>query len=380
MTLPFDALIVGGGPAGSALAIALAEAGRSVVLLEREPGPHDKVCGEFLSREATLYLEALGIDLVGLGAQRIDRVRVESGRSLIETALPFSALSLSRRILDDALLQRASACGADIRMGAKVQALDLRDGVWRAQLQNGEDVEAAQAFLATGKHDLRGWGRPPAAQTDFIGFKLHWRLTASELLALDSHVELTLFRGGYAGLERIERGLANLCLVVRKSRFAGLGQQWEALLRAIRAEAPMLDRRLRAAEPCSARPLAVSGIPYGYLRWSGGGPWYLGDQAAVIPSFSGDGMSIALHSARLAAASYLEGGDAMGFQRGLADDIALPVRVASVISRFSVHPAGQAILGPLLSLLPGAVAGIASGTRVPARALRRVGLETAPQS
>ena len=45
---------IGGGPAGSALATRLARSGREVVLVERETGPHDKVCGEFLSWEAVL--------------------------------------------------------------------------------------------------------------------------------------------------------------------------------------------------------------------------------------------------------------------------------------------------------------------------------------
>src|SRR5579872_5695246 len=85
MTKPADALIVGGGPAGSALAIALARAGRSVVLLERETGPHHKVCGEFLSGEAVLHLSALEIDLVQLDAERIDRVRLECGHHHVET-------------------------------------------------------------------------------------------------------------------------------------------------------------------------------------------------------------------------------------------------------------------------------------------------------
>ncbi|HLG86576.1 MAG TPA: NAD(P)/FAD-dependent oxidoreductase [Alphaproteobacteria bacterium] len=378
MTNPPDALIVGGGPAGSALAIALARAGRSVVLLEREAGPHHKVCGEFLSHEAVLLLSTLGLDLNALGAQRIDHVRLESGSRSIEAMLPFGALSLSRRSLDDALLRRASSCGADVRVGAKAQSLERRDGGWHARLPNGEDVAGRQVFIATGKHDLRGWNRPPEAQTDFIGFKLHWRLSPEETRALGSHVELSLFRGGYAGLELVENGVANLCLVVRKSRFARLGQSWEALLGAIRSEAPLLDRRLSGGQASWGRPLAVSGIPYGYVRRTPGAAWFLGDQAAVIPSFSGDGMSIALHSARLAAAEYLAGAEPGLFQRHLARDIGQPVKIASLISGLAVDPLGRMIITPLLTLLPGAVARIAAGTRVPERALRRLGLNVGP--
>jgi flavin-dependent dehydrogenase len=378
MTNPADALIVGGGPAGSALAIALARAGRSVVLLEREAGAHHKVCGEFLSHEAVLLLSALGLDLNAMGAQKIDHVRLESGDRAIDATLPFGALSLSRHSLDDALLRRASSCGADIRMGARVQSLERGSGRWHARLLSGDEVAGRQVFIATGKHDLRGWSRPEEAQTDFIGFKLHWRLSPEQTAALGSHVELSLFRGGYAGLELVEGGAANLCLVVRKSRFARLDQSWGALLDAIRSEAPLLDRRLRGGQACWDRPLAIYGIPYGYLRRTAGDAWFLGDQAAVIPSFSGDGMSIALHSARLAAAGYLAGAEPRHFQRRLARDIGRPVRIASLISRLAVDPVGRTIIGPLMTLLPGAIARIAAGTRVPERALRRLGVSLGP--
>src|SRR5271156_4645524 len=156
-----DALIVGGGLAGGGLAVALAEAGRSVVLLEREIGPHDKVCGEFLSREAILYLGALGVDPLVLGACRIHSVRLSAGAGVATVKLPFPALSLSRRTLDDALLRRAAVAGADIRLGARVQSLEGDPGGWRARLSARDPVSGMAAFLAPGKHGLRGWA-PPA--------------------------------------------------------------------------------------------------------------------------------------------------------------------------------------------------------------------------
>ena len=86
-----EALIVGGGPAGAALAALLARAGRRVILIEREAGPHDKVCGEFVSGEAAAYLHALGLDPAGLGAVAIDTVRLAARGASAEAALPFPA-------------------------------------------------------------------------------------------------------------------------------------------------------------------------------------------------------------------------------------------------------------------------------------------------
>jgi len=77
--MPADVLVVGGGVAGGAVAAYLARAGRHVVLLERKNGPHDKVCGEFVSGEAADYLRVLDIDVersVRCEYQRCESTRV----------------------------------------------------------------------------------------------------------------------------------------------------------------------------------------------------------------------------------------------------------------------------------------------------------------
>ena len=118
-----EVLVVGGGPAGAAVAIQLARAGREVVLVEREAFSSDKVCGEFLSREAAEYLLALGLDPVTKGAVMIDKLRLCIGDDVISLTLPFAALSLSRRVLDEAMLVLAAEANVDVRRGLKVQEL-----------------------------------------------------------------------------------------------------------------------------------------------------------------------------------------------------------------------------------------------------------------
>jgi flavin-dependent dehydrogenase len=369
-----DALVIGGGLAGGAVAAELARAGRSVTLLEREAGPHHKVCGEFLSREALLYLSALGLDPLAFGAARIHAVRLLSGRRTVTVDLPFPALSVSRYVLDEALLALARRAGVDIRRAARAQSLEEGDGAWTTRLASGETLRGKAAFLATGKHDLRGWARPDGLQADLIGFKMHVRLSPAAAAAITGYVELTLFRGGYAGLEPVEGGVANLCLLVRRGRYAELGQTWDGLLAAIGRDCPIFAERMDGAEPCWDRPLAVSSVPYGYVRRRADGLWRLGDQAAVIPSFAGDGMSIALHSARLAADCFLKGAPADVYQQRLAADVGLSVRLATLLSMASVHPIGGALIGRGAVVLPGLMATVAAATRIPSGALRRAGL------
>ena len=365
-----EALIIGGGPAGAALATRLAQAGRQAVLIEREAGPHDKVCGEFISGEAAGYLRGLGLDPISLGAVSIDRVRLARHGKPAEASLPFPAFSLSRRRLDEALLGLAAEAGVELVRGRRVKGLERQDGRWRAAIDGRQDLEAQAAFLATGKHDLKGRRRPPGLHSDLVGFKTHLRLAKAETAALAGAVELHLFPGGYAGLEPIENDLANLCLVADLPR---LGRPaFPELLETIRRACPPLDRRLRGAEFLWPRPLAISAIPYGHVATAEDGLWRLGDQAAVIPSFVGDGLGIALHSAHAAAAAFLAGESAAAFQRRLAADLGSRVKGAALLSRLLVEPWAQGVAVSLTRLRPQLLSAAAALTRIPEGALDRL--------
>jgi menaquinone-9 beta-reductase len=370
MTDTVHALVIGGGIAGGAVATHLARAGYEVVLIERKAKPHDKVCGEFISGEAVYYLRGLGIDLAALGAVPISSVNVHTPRAAVGCRLPFAAASISRRLLDEGILRQASAGGADLRRGRAVRSLQRLDERWIVELDDGCKIAARDAFLATGKFDLRGWKRPAGHQNDLIGFKLHWRTAAAQMNALGPCVELFLFPGGYAGIEPVENGILNLCLVVRAHHFAQLGSRWEALLSMLRANFSRLHQALAGREACWNRPLAVASNPYGFVQSRGDGPWRLGDQAAVIPSFSGDGIAIALHSARMAADYYLSGRSSSEFQSDLARDVTSQVRRATLLSRLLVQPKGQAVAMAFAQMAPGLVRQIGRGTRIPRRRLR----------
>jgi flavin-dependent dehydrogenase len=364
-----DVAIIGGGPAGAALAIELGRGGRDVLLIEREAGPHDKVCGEFLSHEALESLAALGVDTEALGAVPIRMLSLAAGERTVDTTLPFPASSLSRHMLDEALLTRAAAEGTRLLRGEPVVEIRREGDGWRLRLRNGAQVAAAKLVLATGKHDLRGVGRPPGKQADLIGFKMYFRLGTDQAAAIEQRIVLALFAGGYAGLQPVENDRANLCLVVRRSRFAELGHDWVRLLAAISHEVPSFGERLAGAEAAWPRPLAVAGIPYGFVAQPDEAEiWRLGDQAAVIPSFSGDGMSIALHSARRAASGLLRGGTPTAYIERLRRDVGSQVARATVVSRLFLNPRAQNLLLVAAGLAPRLLGEAARATRVPRQA------------
>lgn len=273
-SLAHDVLILGGGPAGSTLAIALAEAGRQVILVEKTKEPQHKICGEFLSPESLPLLRQRGIAPEQFGAQTIHSVRIAGRDVLSESALPVPALSLSRRVLDEALLQRAQRAGAGILRGYTAEHL-LRaagagkSGVWRVQIHGSGaeliSLQGTDVFLATGKHDLRNWARASDhPQRNLVALKMYYELTPREASELQGYVEILLFGGGYAGFQRVENGWANLCVLITREKLLLLGGNWANVVEYIRRCVPHLARRLSGAVPALDRPLAVSSIPYGY--------------------------------------------------------------------------------------------------------------------
>jgi flavin-dependent dehydrogenase len=366
-----DALVAGGGPAGSTLAIALAEAGRSVVLLEKSKEAQHKVCGEFLSPESLPFLQRIGIDPEELGAQKIDWVRLAARDVLAEVRLPAAALSLTRQTLDEALLQRAQRAGVSVMRGFRVEALSRSKEIWQARLVSGEsqDVDwsgGRDAFLATGKHDVHGWARTAKrVQGELVAMKMYFALTPEQRAELAGHVELILYPGGYAGLQPVEGRRANLCALVTRQKLLSLGGRWERVLEHMQRCSEHLTRRLSGAKALLEHPLALSAIPYGYctpVAFDEPSPWRVGDQAAVIPSFSGDGMAIAFYTAERAAQLYLEGSTAAIFHAEVRRELGQRLDFATMISRLVI---AMPSLAQAVRLWPSALSGIFSATRVP---------------
>lgn len=363
----YEALVIGGGPAGAAVGILLARRGREIAIAEKCSTAHDKVCGEFLSGEAVQYLAQLGLDIRALGAAPLYGVRLARHGCIAECELPFAAMALTRRKLDEALLELAVREGVHVRRGTRIEGLQRRQAGWSAQVGDAEAFHSQSVFLATGKHDLGGWRRPKGKQNGLIALKMYFALTTAQQNALRGWIELCLFPGGYAGLQLTEDGNANLCLLVDQKRLRTCGGDWQTLLAYIIDFSQHLAERLEAARPLREKPLALSAIPYGMLLHdSEPGLWRLGDQAAVTPSFSGDGMSIALHSAEVAAELYLKGGTSAELAARLHRELRGSITLATTISRLMI---AAPELAHLIRAWPQLLRVLGTRTRVPQAAL-----------
>ena len=117
-------------------------------------------------------------------------------------------------------------------------------------------------------------------------------------------------------------------------------------------------------DPETEKPLAIGRIPYGHVQQQSDGLWRLGDQAAVLPSCAGEGMSIALHSARLAAEAMMRDETADRFQRDLAQRLGRQIGRAMCVSQVLVRPWGQRLASVTAQVVPRSLKAVSRATRI----------------
>jgi len=364
-------VIVGAGLAGSAAAVLLARQGFAPRLLERTATVSPRICGEFVSVEAVQALAALGVDVLALGGRPTRRLRLSCGNLVVEAALPFEAMGLTRRTLDGALQQQAQAAGALLQRGQRVSVQHLGGDThpFMLQLAGGERLSTQTLLLACGKTDLAPLARRPQRVPEaLVGWQVHLQLAAQQANALEGHVEVMLFRQGYAGLQPVEGGLVNLCLLAQAdSSTEHKAPSLQTLLQTLQQQCPLLAERLSGATWMGPAQ-TIYRVPYGHLHRSApedpAGLWRLGDQAVVIPSFTGDGMALALHTAALAAHEWARGGSAKNYHARLRSDVSAQVARASALYRLGRGPLGRGALLGLVRRWPALLGFIAAMTRV----------------
>jgi flavin-dependent dehydrogenase len=311
-------VIIGGGPAGSSLAIRLVEAGFEVTLAEREKFPRHKLCGEFISPECLLHFEELGVreQMLAPGGARISKTIFyePSGRSVEVPSTWFgtggAALSLSRAEMDLTLLERAKDVGAAVFESTSVNGLIVADGHVKAlkvHEENGDsgNLEGDIFIDATGRSRIlarliekrEGNAKKPAGKNGLVGFKAHLKNASVK----PGCCEIYSFPGGYGGLSPIEDKLANHCFLVRPEIVREMKGDADKIVET----AVYKNQRAFAALNGSQKVgdwLAVSVDGFGIKNLSpASNVFTIGDAAAFVDPFTGSGMLMALESSELLA-------------------------------------------------------------------------------
>jgi flavin-dependent dehydrogenase len=314
--------IVGGGPAGAALAIRLAQLGRDVAILERSSRWHWRACGVFTSPATVNALRRVGLtgaDLAGV-ARPIPAMRVETVRGTRfrltygdDDSLASPAVGLDRSRLDPMLLERARAAGASVREGSTVREAALDETPARLELADGSVVRANVVVGADGLRSVvsraAGVDRPAR-----LGSRTGLTFHVSEPPAAGDRprdARMILFDDGYVGLAPVPGGRVNVGIVVGgrwRSRLhqEGASAVVAAVLRAIPRPAEgddPVDWGAVATAPEAICDAIEGAAPVGHraARRSGANWLLVGDAAGFLDPFTGEGLHRALVSAELAA-------------------------------------------------------------------------------
>jgi flavin-dependent dehydrogenase len=350
----FDVVVIGGGLSGGVAATRLAQAGMKVALVEKEKAAHHKVCGEFLSGEGLPFLKAVGVDIYKIGGLAINRFRIHGPRKTGEAQLPFVAVGVSRKVLDEELLRVAVASGVTLLSG--VLAKEIHDdptGLLRIETSNGP-LLAKQMIAATGKCEFKALHKRTGRDSGLVGFKMHLRLKPEAQKLLGRSCDLFVFKDGYGGLSPVENGESNFCFLIKREALKEIGTSWDALSAYISEHNQRAARYLDGAEKLFRNFVTVANVPYGFILKDipRKGTYCVGDQMAVIPSLTGDGMTIALMTGTRAAEAILAGTPALDYQKQMTRLLKPQVDFGFHMHRLFRSPFLIDRLAPLMSRLP----------------------------
>jgi menaquinone-9 beta-reductase len=309
-----DVLVAGAGPAGSSSAALFARAGLSVLAVDRAAFPRDKPCAEYMSPEAVRILSRLGVveQLERSGAVALEGMTVTGAQGATAHGVfararhpPFRAtgLSVSRRILDDILVDAARTSGAVVAEQTSVEELLYDQGaitgvVVRDRAGQRRSIRARLTVGADGLRSVvaRRLGRRSHRRPRRVAFVAHM----AGVRSMGASAELHFGHHGYVGLNRIGQNEVNVALVVPQELAAGSrGRVRDFFLQTL-GEFAGVGERVLAGE--IVRSVLVTGP---FAAWSrrvaAPGSLLVGDAADFYDPVTGDGILSALRGAELVA-------------------------------------------------------------------------------
>ena len=319
----YDAIIVGASLAGSATAIHLARAGRSVLLVDRAMFPRRKSCGEGMFPRGVVELDDLGVlpRLRGFCAP-VSSLRFTMDGLSAEAPVgreSRGALGVQRWRLDEVMMVRAREIGVEVRLGVEAQKLKRvestspphsrspstergrSEGILNVDGRFTIDVDGAEgARMIVAADGLRSGLRRQAgldvpSRGRRYGVSAHWQM--AEPVA--PRVDVFYAHGYEVYTTPVGERLLNVAVMMRRDRVRELGGRlvdgYKMLVR-------------QAIEPSTALELVDEPLTVGPFPASAKAAWrdnlvLVGDAAGFFDGITGDGMSLALLSARRCAAA-----------------------------------------------------------------------------
>ncbi|MGY8886645.1 MAG: NAD(P)/FAD-dependent oxidoreductase [Flavobacteriales bacterium] len=298
----YDVLIIGGGLAGLACALHLSKNNRKVLLVEKQQYPHHKVCGEYVSMEVVPYLKSLGIDPFSVGAKRIGNFEISNHKGqLLKTKLPLGGFGISRYAFD-AMLYNAIKDKMTLHFDT-VDTVQYHDNHFEVITQGKEVFKADYVVGAYGKRsniDVDQHRKFITEKTPWLAVKAHYEYDFK-----DDTVALHNFNGGYCGLSKTEMDTVNACYLTTYKSFKEFGNI-EDFQKQVLSKNPYLKEFFQNAKPLFKKPLTIGQISFDKKLPVENHIFMIGDSAGLIHPLCGNGMAMAIHSAKIFSEFFLK--------------------------------------------------------------------------
>jgi len=298
----FDVIIVGGGLAGLTNAIGLAQAGLQVLLIERKTYPFHRVCGEYISNETLPFLHSLGIWPHAWGASSIDHLQITApDGTALEMPLDMGGFGISRYLLDEKLYQLALQTGVTGITGKYVEDVVFDNEIFTVTLSDQTRFRSKYVIGAYGKRaklDKQLNREFISRRSPHVGVKYHIRTDFPK-----TWIALHNFKDGYCGLSAIEEDKYNLCYLTTRQNVKNAGSI-EAMETEIMYQNPYLRAIRDNCDFLFDKPEVINEISFAPKTAVENHILMSGDTAGLITPLCGNGMAMAIHSAKILS-SYL---------------------------------------------------------------------------
>ena len=302
-TTTFDVIIVGGGLAGLTSAIHLSTRKKRVLLIEKNEYPKHKVCGEYISNEVLPYLNSLGINPINEGAKQITKVHISTTKSnLIKGELPLGGFGMSRYFLDNLLVKKAHLNGVQI-LKDTVDSIHFKKDSFTITTKSSGVFQSKITIGAFGKRsslDQKMKRKFIQKKSPYLAVKIHVKGVFPENL-----VALHNFKGGYCGVSKVEDNAINVCYITEYRSFKKHKNITDFQEQVV-FKNEHLRKIFKESTPVFEKPLTISQVSFQTKNPVEDHIIMCGDTAGMIHPLCGNGMGMAISSAKLASTRILQ--------------------------------------------------------------------------
>lgn len=294
-----DIIIIGGGLAGLCSSILLSRAGLRVTLIEKNRYPFHRVCGEYISNEVLPFLEKHDLFPAEFAPPTIDRLLVSSSSGRIfQAPLDLGGFGISRYTYDHWLAKQAINSGVEILEGTKAIRVQKNQAGFEVATDQSASLQARLVIAAHGKRARldQTLGRTFfKTRSPYVAVKYHLKIKGD---LPGDQIALHNFNGGYCGVSKIEAEKYNLCYLVHRDRLRKYGNLQD-MEKNLLCHNPHLSVIFELAEFLPGHPEVINEISFEKKE-----PVYhhllmTGDSAGMIAPLCGNGMAMAIHSAKV---------------------------------------------------------------------------------